>query len=290
MQASGLDNTILAQIWEASDVEEPKGQLVQSEFFVALKLIALQQCGLEPVPTNVTNDSALPMIGTFTAEIEASLAPPAPEPVAAPELVMNDAEAQAYPKFWSRAAPAGNEFIGPGEAVGFFQSSGLDNTVLGAVWDIADASDPKGQLNAAEFNVALKLIAVKQAGLEPTMENIGTETPLPALAGHTEAVQQELAGDKNVDLAKRLWGMASANLDADQCLDGGTLRPLLMTSKLDAGQLGDIWAKADVGSMGKLNYAQFEDLLRFISQAQRGDAIDAAGFSPAMPPAVLEGL
>ena len=44
------------------------------------------------------------MVGTFTAEIEAALAPPAPEPVAAPELMMNDAEATAYPKFWSRAA------------------------------------------------------------------------------------------------------------------------------------------------------------------------------------------
>ena len=48
---------------------------------------------------------------------------------------------------------------------------------------------------------------LSQAGLEPTMENIGTETPLPALAGHTQAVQQELAGDKNVDLAMRLWGI-----------------------------------------------------------------------------------
>ena len=50
--------------------------------------------------------------------------------------------------------------------------------------------------------------ALSQAGLEPTMANVGTETPLPALAGHTEAVQKELAdaGDKNVDLAKRLWG------------------------------------------------------------------------------------
>lgn len=291
MQASGLDNAVLAQIWEAADVEAPKGQLVETEFFVALKCIALKQAGIDAIPENISMSSSLPVIGSFTEEIKASLAPaPEPTPAANLSLSLDDNESKAYSKFWEYAVPNGAEFIGPGEAVGFFQSSGLENEVLGAIWEVADASEPRGQLNKTEFNVALKLIAVKQSGADAVMANIGQNTPLPQLTGHTDSVIAELNPDKTIELAGKLWGMAAANVDADGCLDGGTLRPLLMTSKLDPAVLGEIWAKADADSVGKLNASQFESLLRFISQAQNGESLDSATFTPSMPPPVLEGL
>ena len=58
---------------------------------------------------------------------------------------------------------------------------------------IADANDPKGSLNKAEFDVALKLIALKQAGVEPTMDNILQSAALPSLGDHSAKVAASLA-------------------------------------------------------------------------------------------------
>ena len=38
---------------------------------------------------------------------------------------------------------------------------------------------------ACQFDVALKLIALKQAGVEPTMDNIMQPAPLPSLGEHS---------------------------------------------------------------------------------------------------------
>ena len=43
-----------------------------------------------------------------------------------------------YNQLWLLAVPEGHTHMGPGEAVGFLSSSGLDNATLGTIWDQAD--------------------------------------------------------------------------------------------------------------------------------------------------------
>ena len=53
------------QIWDMSD-EEHRGFLDRRGFFVALKFIALQQCGLELSKSSLTKDIAAPdMVPTY---------------------------------------------------------------------------------------------------------------------------------------------------------------------------------------------------------------------------------
>jgi hypothetical protein len=98
-----------------------------------------------------------------------------------------------YEALWDLAVPSGNEFLGPGPAVAFLTKSGLDKPFLGQIWTMAD-SKKGGKLNKPEFFVALKLIALKQAGQPTTLAAIGTSTPLPTLGEHTDKVLAAVGG------------------------------------------------------------------------------------------------
>lgn len=93
-----------------------------------------------------------------------------------------------YEALWCLAVPGPrNHFLDPAAAVAFLSNSGFDNGVLGMIWTTADVNEPKGTLDKQEFFVALKLIAVKQAGESASMDNINRKTDLPALGRHTAA-------------------------------------------------------------------------------------------------------
>ena len=73
--ASGLSKSRLKKIWSLSDKSTPHGVLTQSEFYVALKLIALEQ--LDP-DAGISTDTAaalartgvpLPQLGDLTTSL-----------------------------------------------------------------------------------------------------------------------------------------------------------------------------------------------------------------------------
>ena len=112
-----------------------------------------------------------------------------------------------YEALWCLAVPGPrNHTLGPAAAVDFLTKSGFDNGVLGTIWATADVNEPKGTLNKQEFFVALKLIAVKQAGESASMDNINRKTDLPALGRHTAAAVANAAAAA-VSLTKK--GMVS---------------------------------------------------------------------------------
>ncbi|KAJ1876788.1 hypothetical protein LPJ66_012243, partial [Kickxella alabastrina] len=76
-----------------------------------------------------------------------------------------------------------NEGIVRGQqAVPFFQKSGLPDTVLGGVWQLAD-TDSKGHLTAQDFSVAMKLISLAQSHKPVALSNLNDETQLPDMKG-----------------------------------------------------------------------------------------------------------
>eukprot|EP00040_Diaphanoeca_grandis_P020906 m.111177 g.111177 ORF g.111177 m.111177 type:complete len:1035 (-) comp28102_c0_seq1:66-3170(-) len=292
LQASGLDNSELGVIWEISDVLEPKGSLVQEEFFLSLRMIALTQAGHSVSVANLKLECDLPQLTPHTDDVKAALAPVVAAAVPVLSLLaLNDDEKVFYAACWKRVlgilGTPDATTVGP-SVVGFMQESSLNNEVLGQIWEIADADAPKGLLSELEFYVALKLIAAKQAGLEASLESLGADTPFPALGVHSAEIAA--AASPLEACAKRLWEMAKASQDADGKLDGGTLKPILMKSSLAGQVLGPIWAKADTESKGSLDYDQFKNLLGFIGQAQRSEEISTATFTPTMAAPVLEGL
>lgn len=318
--ASGLSTEVLGVIWGVADVQEPKGQLTREEFANALDLITAAQAGLSPTIENIGKVAGkIPHLGAHTeaakaAAIAAQPAPasesssatasavestpesapieaPAPAPEPEPAGGFTADEVAAYERLWAKATPAGEETLGPGAAVAFFGASKLDQPTLGAIWGVADRG-AKGHLFKDEFFNALKLIAVVQGGGQPTEASLTSQSALPNFdePEHTAAAPPVPARAATgpsalVALRDKLWDMVGAQVKAsgDDTIDGKTLQPLLMRSKLPTAQLGSIWALADTTSAGKLTAEQFRVLLGLVSMAQNGLSADPASVTNETP-------
>lgn len=56
----------------------------------------------------------------------------------------------------------------------------VNSQYLQQIWGLSNFKATKGKLSEDEFYVALKLVALKQSGQEPSMGALTTATPLPA--------------------------------------------------------------------------------------------------------------
>ena len=119
-QTSGLDNVVLKQVWDDSDMVEPHGELSQSEFFTACKMISLLQAGTEGKKDMLQNESKLP---EFKTEEQ-------PTGIAAKLALSND-DVTAYDTLWAEADTV-DEFLPAGTAVKFLGTSSLGQADLGA--------------------------------------------------------------------------------------------------------------------------------------------------------------
>eukprot|EP00894_Picocystis_sp_ML_P005413 jgi/Pico_ML_1/55930/g1540.t1 len=105
---------------------------------------------------------------------------------------MDPALAKMYddtpPQFaaWFRAADRDKDgLVNGNEAVEFFNKSGLPTAVLAKIWVLAD-QNRSGTLKQKDFNRAMWLISVAQAGHDPSpaaLEKLKGELPLPNLEG-----------------------------------------------------------------------------------------------------------
>lgn len=76
--------------------------------------------------------------------------------------------------------PNGVGTIGAMEAARFLKRSGLSDVVLSRVWDLSDPGG-RGSLDKAGFYVALKLVAIAQAGKDINLSNIHMDLPPPKM-------------------------------------------------------------------------------------------------------------
>eukprot|EP00040_Diaphanoeca_grandis_P003084 m.23696 g.23696 ORF g.23696 m.23696 type:complete len:868 (+) comp14319_c0_seq1:348-2951(+) len=98
------------------------------------------------------------------------------------KLNLGDAEITHYERFWATVDKEG-EVVTAAGVVPFFKASNLGNKVLRKIWNQCDVDPPHGQLNKDEFMMACKLIALQQAKLEATMDNIAAKADPPTI-GH----------------------------------------------------------------------------------------------------------
>ena len=104
----------------------------------------------------------------------------------ASEYTPSSIEAEYFEALWQVADSLKQGKLQGGAAVQFFQLSGLQKTVLRAVWNIADAKQ-QHFLTRREFTVAMRLIAMAQSGLTITASEFtrlgNTPLPLPRFTG-----------------------------------------------------------------------------------------------------------
>jgi len=324
--SSQLPKGELAAVWTLCDIKK-SGQLNAEQFALAMHIIGEKVKGVE-IPSVMTPIMMPPSMRSSEGaapDTEPTPAPSAPAtssapaPVAAPDVPATPAapavvvpdQRAVYDALWD-GARAGGDTLGPGQAVSFFKASGFDNSVLGGIWTIADANEPKGSLIKEEFDVALKLIALKQAGVEPTMDNIMQPAPLPSLGEHSAKAAASAAPPvvaapvipepepepapappavmSFLDVMAAAWERIKAGVDGAGTVDGGTCAPILMLSSLEQAELGKIWGMVDSPPTGRIDYKQFGQILGLIAQGQRKEPYDIASIGPNTAAPALTGL
>jgi len=117
------------------------------------------------------------------------------------------------------------------------------------------------------------------------------ETDDGGVAAATAGVASMGGGDFNPRAAappprKTLQSQATAifsscTSDAEACVSGAEIRPILMKSGLSIGDLGKIWMEVDQSRRGKVDCDQLALILGLMGQAQSGQAIALEQLDPA---------
>ncbi|KDO34412.1 hypothetical protein SPRG_01548 [Saprolegnia parasitica CBS 223.65] len=151
---SGLDKTVLREIWTIADARQTS-QLLIGDFYVAMRLIAMAQQGQPATHQRFVELAQTP----FTVAILQGVPPPAmpAPPSAGPSYAILEDEKAKYNGIFRQYDTDGDGYIQGHEAAALFQMSGLDRERLRTVWTLADRTSD-GRLDVTEFYIAMHLI------------------------------------------------------------------------------------------------------------------------------------
>lgn len=161
--------------------------------------------------------------------------------------------------------PAGIDHVGALEAAAFLKRSGLPDTVLSKIWDMADCGG-KGFLDKQGFFVALKLVALVQNGKPLSTTLLTTPVPPPCMSEHTKRGMacdwsvKPLEHTKYVEMFNSLGPLNGK-------LPGTKVKPVMMNSKLPVDVLGRIWDLSDIDQDGSLDEDEFIVAMHLVYKA-----------------------
>ncbi|XP_042318738.1 epidermal growth factor receptor substrate 15 isoform X2 [Sceloporus undulatus] len=285
LKKSGLTDLILGKVWDLADTDG-KGVLNKQEFFVALRLVACAQNGLDvslsslnlPVPPPRFNDSTSPLLsGGVPADI--------------PWAVKVEDKAK-YDAIFDSLIPV-NGLLSGDKVKPVLLNSKLPVDVLGRVWELSDI-DHDGMLDRDEFAVAMFLVycALEKEpvpmslppALVPPSKRKGVNIPgavqlvpsstsskdshqsippvglLPSKAPLTQWVVSP------TDMIKYSEIFLKTDKDMDGFVSGVEARELFLKTGLPSAILAHIWALCDTKDCGKLSKEQFALAFHLINQ------------------------
>uniref|UniRef100_A0A8C5C0W6 Epidermal growth factor receptor substrate 15-like 1 n=1 Tax=Gadus morhua TaxID=8049 RepID=A0A8C5C0W6_GADMO len=155
--------------------------------------------------------------------------------------------------------------ISAGDAAQFLKKSGLSDSTLGKIWDLAD-SERKGYLDKRGFFIALRLVASAQGGNDISLNNLNqtlappkfkdTGSPLASLSP-VPSTQTDSQWAIRPDEKGKFDGIFESLLPVNGLLPGDKVKPVLINSKLPLEVLGKIWEISDVDQDGQLDKEEF---------------------------------
>uniref|UniRef100_A0A670I9X6 Epidermal growth factor receptor pathway substrate 15 n=1 Tax=Podarcis muralis TaxID=64176 RepID=A0A670I9X6_PODMU len=281
LKKSGLTDLILGKVWDLADTDG-KGILNKQEFFVALRLVACAQNGLDvslsslnlPVPPPRFNDSSSPLLsGGAPADI--------------PWAVKVEDKAK-YDAIFDSLNPV-NGLLSGDKVKPVLLNSKLPVDILGRVWELSDI-DHDGMLDRDEFAVAMFLVycALEKEpvpmslppALVPPSKRKGVSIAggvhlLPPSASSKESHQS--MPPVSLKAPSPQWVVSPADKikyhdiflktdkDMDGFVSGVEARELFLKTGLPSALLAHIWALCDTRDCGKLSQEQFALAFHFIN-------------------------
>ncbi|XP_041790580.1 epidermal growth factor receptor substrate 15 [Chelmon rostratus] len=313
LKRSGLADLVLGKIWDLADSER-KGSLNKQQFFIALRLVACAQNGLEvalkslnvAVPPPKFHDTSSPLLaGGGAVDIP---------------WVVKPEEKMKFDSIFDSLGPVGGILTGD-KVKPVLLNSKLPVDILGRVWELSDL-DRDGMLDRDEFSVAMYLVyralegepvpmslppplvppsKRKKPSVPPVMpllpsppsvkdsrsSHAGSKTmphppkPAPAPAPTPAAVPWVVSP---ADKAKYDELFSKTDGDMDGLVSGPEVRDIFLKTGLPSATLARIWELCDIGDIGKLTREQFALALYLINQKLTKGLDPPQGLSPEMIP------
>ncbi|KAM7098805.1 epidermal growth factor receptor substrate 15 isoform 1-T1 [Molossus nigricans] len=286
LKKSGLPDLILGKIWDLADTDG-KGILSKQEFFVALRLVACAQNGLEvslsslnlAVPPPRFHDTSSPLLISGTSANEL------------PWAVKSEDKAK-YDAIFDSLSPA-NGFLSGDKVKPVLLNSKLPVDILGRVWELSDI-DHDGMLDRDEFAVAMFLVycalekepvpmslppALVPPSKRKTVSISGSMRLIPTSASAKESYHfLPPVGILPTKAPLRQWVVSPAekakydeiflktDKDMDGFVSGLEVREIFLKTGLPSALLAHIWALCDTKDCGKLSKDQFALAFHLINQ------------------------
>ncbi|XP_030583800.1 epidermal growth factor receptor substrate 15 isoform X2 [Archocentrus centrarchus] len=321
LKRSGLADLILGKIWDLADSER-KGSLNKQQFFIALRLVACAQNGLEvalkslnvAVPPPKFHDTSSPLLA-------GGVAPDLP-------WVVKPEEKMKFHSIFDSLGPVGGMLSGD-KVKPVLLNSKLPVDILGRVWELSDL-DRDGMLDKDEFSVAMYLVyralegepvpmslppplvppsKRKKPSVPPvmpllpsppsvkdsrsshagskTMPHPPKPTPAPVPAPVPVPVPTPAAAPWVVSPAEKakydeLFNKTDADMDG--LVSGPEVRDIFLKTGLPSATLARIWELCDIGDIGKLTREQFALALYLINIKLTKGTDPPQSLSPEMIP------
>ncbi|GLD50866.1 epidermal growth factor receptor substrate 15-like 1 isoform X5 [Lates japonicus] len=195
----------------------------------------------------------------------------------------------AYENYYKQLDPGNTGKISAGDAAQFLKKSGLSDSTLGKIWDLAD-SERKGYLDKRGFFIALRLVASAQGGNDISLHNLNQnlaapkfkDTSSPLLSVSTTAPDSQWA--IRPDEKGKFEGIFESLGPVKGLLSGDKVRPVLLNSKLPLDVLGKIWDLSDVDKDGHLDKDEFTVAMHLVYRAMEKEPIPASLPASLFPP------
>uniref|UniRef100_A0A803YHE2 Epidermal growth factor receptor pathway substrate 15 n=1 Tax=Meleagris gallopavo TaxID=9103 RepID=A0A803YHE2_MELGA len=249
LKKSGLTDLVLGKIWDLADTDS-KGILNKQEFFVALRLVACAQNGLDvslsslnlPVPPPRFTDTSSPLLlsGTASSDI--------------PWAVKLEDKAK-YDAIFDSLNPV-NGLLSGDKVKPVLLNSKLPVDILGRVWELSDI-DRDGMLDRDEFAVAMFLV---YCALEKEPVPMSLPAALVPLSKRKPWVVSPADKIKYDEI------FVKTDKDMDGFVSGVEARELFLKTGLPSALLAHIWALCDTKDCGKLSKEQFALAFYLINQ------------------------
>ncbi|XP_031234024.1 epidermal growth factor receptor substrate 15 isoform X3 [Mastomys coucha] len=285
LKKSGLPDLILGKIWDLADTDG-KGVLNKQEFFVALRLVACAQNGLEvslsnlnlAVPPPRFHDSSSPLLASRSSVAEL------------PWAVKSEDKAK-YDAIFDSLSPV-DGFLSGDKVKPVLLNSKLPVEILGRVWELSDI-DHDGKLDRDEFAVAMFLVycalekepvpmslppALVPPSKRKTVSISGSMWVIPSSAAKESYHSLPPVGISPTKAPLRQWVVSPAekakydeiflktDKDMDGYVSGPEVRETFLKTGLPSALLAHIWSLCDTKGCGKLSKDQFALAFHLINQ------------------------